>query len=58
MMDLKNHTERLYSSLNDVVKVLVTNFLFLCIGFEVSVDHPNTYVVKCAQLVKGKFNLV
>ena len=25
------------------------------LGFEVQVDHPNTFVVKCAQLVKGRF---
>lgn len=24
------------------------------LGFDVTVEHPNTYVVKCAQLVKGE----
>lgn len=25
------------------------------VGFEISVDHPHTHVVKCTQLVKGNF---
>jgi cyclin T len=31
--------------------------LLQTLGFEVAVDHPNTYVVKCAQLVKASKEL-
>jgi len=38
---------------------LVNNesILLQTLGFEVTVDHPNTYVVKCAQLVKASKEL-
>ncbi|XP_057294230.1 cyclin-T1-like [Hydractinia symbiolongicarpus] len=38
---------------------LVNNesILLQTLGFEVSVDHPNTFVVKCAQLVKASKEL-
>ncbi|XP_002156574.2 cyclin-T1 isoform X1 [Hydra vulgaris] len=38
---------------------LVNNesILLQTLGFEVSIDHPNTYVVKCAQLVKATKDL-
>lgn len=34
------------------------SWIFIFLGFEVSVDHPNTFVVKCAQLVKGIYNFI
>lgn len=31
---------------------LLTSYFFL--GFELTIDHPHTHVVKCTQLVRGK----
>lgn len=30
------------------------NFFFFFEGFELTIDHPHTHVVKCTQLVRGK----
>lgn len=31
------------------------NVLLQTLGFDVAIDHPHTHVVRCCQLVKGKF---
>lgn len=35
------------------LELLVLNADLLS-GFDISIDHPHTHVVKCTQLVKGK----
>ena len=42
-----------YDRAQDVV--MTENLLLQTLGFDVAITHPHTYVVKCCQLVRGKW---